>query len=189
MNALKNHNGMVNVYEYYERMQNEQIILYFQGEITNNLLTSLLQLMDERMEKKQEDLKIRRRVFSVLLECLQNIYNYQQMAQFNSDDLQAATLMIKRTEEAYHILTGNYMVNTRVENLKNKIEKVNAMTAEELKELYKEVLSRQQMTDTGGAGLGLIDMARKSGDKIGYEFDHINDEHTFYTLQVKVLVG
>jgi hypothetical protein len=41
-------------------------------------------------------------------------------------------------------------------------------------------------SDTGGAGLGLIDMARKSGEKIDYSFDNIDEIHCFYSLQIKI---
>ena len=179
---------MLNVYEYFKKMQDEKVILYFKGEITNNLLTSILQLVDDRLERKSEDLKIKKKVFSILLECLQNIYNYQQVHDFNNELLQSATLMIKKTQNAYYIITGNYIEKEIVDRLKEKLVKVNSLSSDELKGFYKEVLSRQRTeTSNGGAGLGLIDMARKSGEKINYSFDNINDEHCFYSLQVKVL--
>jgi hypothetical protein len=181
---------MVNVYDYFKRMQDENVILYFKGEITNSLLTSLLQLVDDRLDRKSEDVKIKRKVFSILLECLQNIYNYQQTYHQNlpdlSEEMQAATLMIKKIESSYYIITGNYMLRDKVETLKGKINKVNALSPDELKEFYKEVLSRQQMSETGGAGLGIIDMARKSGEKIDYSFDYVSEKLCFYSLQVKV---
>ncbi len=179
---------MLNVYEYFKKMQEDQVILYFKGEITNNLLTSLLQLLDDRLERKNEDLKVRKKVFSVLLECLQNIYNYQQYQPIPEEEAyyHAATLMIRRSTDAYYITTGNYMFRERVPKLENKIYKVNNMTPDELKEFYKEIISLQQPSETGGAGLGLIDMARKSGEKIAHAFDNVNDTYCFYTLQVKV---
>ncbi len=179
---------MLNVYEYFKKMQDDKVILYFKGEITNNLLTSILQLLDDRLERKNEDLKVRKKVFSVLLECLQNIYNYQQYQPIPEEEAyyHAATLMIRRTGDAYYIITGNYMFRERVPKLEAKIHKVNAMTPEELKEFYKEIISLQQHTETGGAGLGLIDMARKSGEKVAYHFDNITEKYCFYSLQVKV---
>jgi hypothetical protein len=34
--------------------------------------------------------------------------------------------------------------------------------------------------------MGLIDMARKSGSKLIYEFERINEDYSYYTLSVKV---
>lgn len=176
---------MLDIYSYYHKMQDEKVILYFKGEITNNLLTSILQLVDDKLERK-ESVRIKRKVFSILLECLQNIYNYHQQKDFSDEKSKSAILVIKKSEEAYTISTGNYLKNEKVEKLKKKIEKVNRLNQEELKEFYKEVLSRQEPSETGGAGLGLIDMARKSGEKISYEFNDADTEKTFYTLEVKV---
>ncbi|TAF64798.1 MAG: hypothetical protein EAZ55_10360 [Cytophagales bacterium] len=177
---------MLNVYEYFKKMQDEDIILYFKGEITDSLLTSILQLIDDKLEKKIEDSKVKKKVFSILLECLQNIYNYYQH-QEEDQHWNTAILMIKKTEGAYFVITGNYMRNERVEKLRSKLIKVNNMTPEELKEYYKEILNANKAeSDTGGAGLGLIDIARKSGEKIDYSFDVVNEKHCFYSLQVKV---
>jgi hypothetical protein len=177
---------MLNVYEYFKKMQDEKVVLYFKGEITNSLLTSILQLVDDGLERKNEDIKIKRKVFSVLLECLQNIYNYQQTYPTDQESYQSATLMIQRTQNAYFISTGNYMSNQKISELQDKILKVNTLSYDELKDFYKEVLSRQEPTETGGAGLGLIDMARKSGEKITYNFDSISENYSFYSLQVKI---
>ncbi len=179
---------MISVYEYFQKMQEEQVLLYFKGDITNNLLTSLLQLIDDRLERKSEDIKIKRKVFSILLECLQNIYNYQQFNQFDNEELQSATLMVRRTEEAYYIVTGNYIKAEKVEILENKILKINALSSDELKGYYKEIISNNERSEAGGAGLGLIDMARKSGEKIEYSFEKADEINYFYILQIKVTI-
>ena len=37
-----------------------------------------------------------------------------------------------------------------------------------------------------GGGLGMIDIARKTGEKIDYKFLEINDKISFFTLNIKV---
>jgi len=180
---------MLDIYDYFKKMQDDNIVLYFKGEITDNLLTSILQLIDDKLEKRIEDKSVKRKVFSVLLECLQNIYNYYNHQEMNSAIYNSAILMIKKSDEAYYVITGNFMKSSRVEKLKSKIEKVNTLTKDELKEYYKQSLDRNEPdSDTGGAGLGLIDIARKSGERIDYAFDTINDEHSFYSVQVKISI-
>lgn len=179
---------MVSVYDYFQKMQTEDIILYFKGEITDSLLTSILQLIDDKLDKREEDKKVKRKVFNILLECLQNIYNYYQSQEENNKTLNSAILMIKKLEDAYYVITGNYMKINRVDKLKSKLDKVNSMSRDELKEWYKQVIDEPVKSDTGGAGLGLIDIARKSGEKIGYHFDAVNDTHCFYSLEVKVVI-
>ena len=55
---------------------------------------------------------------------------------------------------------------------------------EELKELYRGILDVGTVTSGNGAGLGLIDLARKSGRKVSYNFEEIDDKFSFFTLMV-----
>ena len=69
---------------------------------------------------------------------------------------------------------------------KDKLEDINAMGKEELKEFYKNVLNNGQMSEKGGGGLGMIDIARKSGQKLDYGFMPFDDNHSFFSLNVNI---
>jgi len=70
--------------------------------------------------------------------------------------------------------------------LRDKLNLVNGMEKEELKAYYKQVLSEGNMSEKGTAGLGMIDIARKSGEKLEYDFLDINDTTSFFSLTVKI---
>jgi hypothetical protein len=70
--------------------------------------------------------------------------------------------------------------------LKGKLEEINAMTADEVKELYKSVLADGKLSEKGGGGLGMIDIARKSGEKLDYGFIPFGPNTSFFSLNVKV---
>ena len=78
------------------------------------------------------------------------------------------------------------MLNSNTEKLKKKIDEINAMTKEELKSYYLESLKNTELSEKGGAGLGMIDMARKSGQKLDYRFDPLNDRFTFFSLMITI---
>jgi len=83
-------------------------------------------------------------------------------------------------------MTGNYMETKNVEELKGKLELVNSMDKLELKAYYKEILSNGTRSSKGTAGLGMIDIARKSGQKLDYYFEEIDTKMTFFSLTVKI---
>ena len=60
------------------------------------------------------------------------------------------------------------------------------MNAEELKTYYREVLSSNELSEKGGAGLGIIDLVRKSGNKIEYRFDTVNEQFSFFSMIVNM---
>jgi hypothetical protein len=94
--------------------------------------------------------------------------------------------MIGKSEDGYKIITGNYILNENVSGLKKRIDEINALTKEELKEYYKQVLTNGEMSLKGGGGLGIIDIARKSGEKLEYEFLPITDNISFFILNIKI---
>jgi hypothetical protein len=78
------------------------------------------------------------------------------------------------------------MLTKNVENLKSKLIRINGMTKEELKEYYKEVLNNDEFSSKGGGGLGMIDIARKSGQKLNFQFVPVDNNFTFFSLNIKI---
>jgi len=52
--------------------------------------------------------------------------------------------------------------------------------------LYKQVLTNGQVSDKGGGGLGIIDIAKKSGEKLDYGFMPVDDFNSFFSLNVSI---
>ena len=55
-----------------------------------------------------------------------------------------------------------------------------------LKVLYKEQRRKPVMDNASGAGLGLIDMARKASQPLAYEVQEIDNNTAFFTLKAVV---
>ncbi|MBU0764331.1 MAG: SiaB family protein kinase, partial [Bacteroidetes bacterium] len=49
-----------------------------------------------------------------------------------------------------------------------------------------DVLKNQGLSDKGGAGLGLVEMARKSGQKLKFAFEKVDDECSYFYLQINL---
>ena len=94
--------------------------------------------------------------------------------------------LTKNWQTTYHITSGNLIEKNKIENLENQLKKVNSLNKEELKLLYREVLENQEISDKGGAGLGLIEMARKSGQELKYDFKPFNEHFSFFYNQIEL---
>jgi hypothetical protein len=181
--------SLENIYDLYRTMERDNIMLSFKGLVTSDLLTSVLQIMESKMEFMEESPKIRKKVYNVLVECLQNLYHHIDLDEprprevFESD---SALFMISKSGDGYEIKTGNYIPAGQVVDLRQKLELINSMNKEELKEFYKKVLSGGEVSHKGTAGLGMIDIARKSGNKLDFEFLPVNTESSFFCLNVKI---
>jgi hypothetical protein len=97
-------------------------------------------------------------------------------------------IVITRKDGDFQITAGNFVTMEQVKFLTEKIEKINSLSPDELKEMYKFILNYQKISPKGGGGLGLIDMARKSDKKLGYKFYPYNESYCFYRLDIFVSI-
>lgn len=81
------------------------------------------------------------------------------------------------------------MNNDKTEGLKAKLDQINKLNPEEIRDKYKELMTQMEFSDKGGAGLGLLDIARKSANKFEYDFRKLGDKKSYFTLKVSIPVG
>jgi hypothetical protein len=181
-----------NIYNLYKTMEQENILLSFKGVVTSDLLTSVLQIMETKMDYMDESPKTKKKVFNVLVECLQNLYHHIDVNDENAEEQRkliekkSALFLIAKEADYFQIRTGNYVDKASAHELSEKLEKINGMDKDQLKQYYQEVLSSGTLSEKGTAGLGMIDIARKSGNKLEYQLLDINDKTSFFCLNVKI---
>ena len=180
---------MLDIFDFYDKMDKHNIMLSFKGNVTSELLTSILQIMESQMDNLDESPKMRRKVYNILVECLQNLYHHidEKIVDDSDTHERNAIFAIGKVNDKYSIITGNYMLTENTPALKDRLERVNAMSREDLKTYYKEVLSNGVMSEKGGGGLGMIDIARKSGSKLEFVFSPVDEKYSFFSLNIKVV--
>jgi hypothetical protein len=177
------------IYSLYQTMEQEKVILSFNGVVTSDFLTAVLDIMENKMNDLDESPKTKKKVYYVLVECLQNLYHHiedEEGVISNSKVSKAALVMIVKDEDGFLIQTGNYIDKKNVEKLDQRLKKINSLDKEDLRDYYREVLGNGSVSNKGTAGLGMIDIARKSGNKLEYEFLDIDEEFSFFSLNVKI---
>jgi hypothetical protein len=179
------------VFDLYSDLERHRVMLSFKGNLTPELVTALLGLVERKMDLIEKDNRVQKRVFNVVMECLQNLYHHNNQNSgadaLHPDDAQGV-VMIAQTDKGYSVLTGNFMAEGEVEQLKGHLDHVNALAPDELRDLYKEKLANGRYSASGGGGLGLIDIARRSGNKLEYGFVPFDTQSTFFSLNVNVPV-
>lgn len=181
---------MVDVYELYDKVHDNNVMLSFKGDITFDLVRSVLDIIEAKLEQVEDNPKTKKKVFNVLVECLQNLCHHVEVgdidATIGDHSNKVASLLIWKDEGAYYVATGNYLPAKHVEKLKSWLEKINANSKEELRLLYKEILNNNSFTEKGGGGLGFIDIARKSGRKLNFDFKTLDERFSFFSFQINI---
>jgi hypothetical protein len=83
-------------------------------------------------------------------------------------------------------MSGNPIRKSNVKGLDDKLQHINSLDKDGLKDLYKEIIKNTTISEKGGAGLGFVDMARKSGGKLEFEFPEMSADYCFFCLKVNV---
>ncbi len=179
------------IHDLYDELERQRVMLSFKGALSPDLITALLGAVERKMEGLESDPRTRKRVFNVVMECLQNLYHHNTKLREDQERPDAApepqgVVMIAHMDRGYSVLTGNFMAGIEVEQLKNHLDRINGLPADALREFYRETLADGKFGRNGGGGLGMIDIARKSGGKLEYGFVPYDKDNAFFSLNVNV---
>ena len=171
------------VYDFYKTMKAHEITLVYEGAITHQITKAFTSLTETNMAKEAEDSNVQRKVFHVMVECLQNISRHAEENEENTALFAGRGIfMVSKGEEEYHVTTGNMIENDKKQFLQDMLDNINSLDKEGLKELYKKQMREGRLSEKGGAGLGFIDIARKTGKKLQYHFIPASDTASFFLL-------
>jgi hypothetical protein len=171
------------VYDFYVKMKKNNINLAYEGEITHQITKAFTSLTENNMIKEEDPNAVQKKVFHVMVECLQNISKHAE----NRNNIVTSKdgrgiFMVSKNDLEYNVTTGNVIDNDKVPELREILENINRLDPDGLKKLYKQQMREGRLSERGGAGLGFIDIARKTGQKLIYSFLTINEEKSFFVL-------
>lgn len=175
------------VYRFHNTMLEQKLSLVYEGEVNQSITKAFTSLAERNMNGSNEPTTMKRRVYHVMVECLQNICKHADNAETGESERPGSGIFIVGQEgDSYTITTGNVMSKDRIPGLIDLLNKVNEMDRDELKALYKEQMRSARLSDKGGAGLGFIDIAKKTGNDLEYRFEEVNEITSFFMLKTKV---
>lgn len=168
-------------YEFYDILDVGKMSYYYRGDLTQSITDGILALTETNLTKAQESVKVKKRIYTILVEGLQNITRHQDIA-----NERKSFFGVEQTGEFYFITMANIIESDKVQELSAQLDKINSLEKDELKTYYKQALVENELSAKGGAGLGLIEMARKSGSKLLYTFREIDDKTNYFYLRTYI---
>ena len=165
-------------------MMQQQVIVAFGGISCHALNVSILGTTEHGLHQLGERRGIRKRVVNVIMECLSNLTNHSCQTGTWADN---SSIILSRSKEYYLIETSNRITEEEKPLLTNRLNRINSLDNEQLRELFGQVLSSNVGSPKGGAGLGLIAMRRRTnGQKLDYQFSPLDDDTYRFHLQIRV---
>ena len=165
-----------------EIMMEGRLMFVYRGVVTNQNSEALLLLLEKEMEHSEFGFMGRKRLFMFVLESLQNVSRHSNSAEYSTMSL----VVYSKTDNGYTVTTGNVIGKEDEPVLRKQLNLLNTLDPNQIRELYRKKLSKASFSSRGGAGLGLIEMAKKTGNKLDYDFIEIDDKLRYFIISKSV---
>lgn len=149
----------------------ERLMFAYRGPFFDHLTEAIIGISEHTLEHQEELAKVNRKVSFLLVECFQNILKHGEKSPDANIYREDGVFSFRSLINAFYINSINRVLPEDRDRLQAMVEQVNSMDRQELKSFYKKQLEQNALSERGGAGLGLIELARKSGQPIRFEFE------------------
>ena len=174
------------IHQFRESMIDNKISLVYEGEITQQIVNVFSKIAEAKMDGNEHEVT-KRRVYHVMVECLQNVCKHGDEEEHSGDHgTGKGILLVGNNESQYMVTTGNMIGNEHVDSLVSTLNRINSLSPQEIKESYKQALRDSTISHKGGAGLGFIDMIKKTGNPVEFNIKKVNDESSFLVIGSRV---
>jgi hypothetical protein len=152
-------------------------------------MNEISEIFEQKMKMEYVNRTTVGKVFSMIVEQIENIMKYSDEKitdESVDEELRVGIIVIGRCEdEMFFVMTGNRIQNNKVDRVHKKLIRIKQMDKDELKQYYKQQRRKNPDSDSKGAGLGFIELARKASCPIEFGFKKIDDTSSFFTIKTK----
>lgn len=179
----------INLIDLQKKLRQDGILISFSGRFSQEIIEELGGAVKKYLETEATSQNNIFNVFSIFIEQTQNIKNYSAQKKgsvLGERIANSGIVAIGKSEMGYFVSSGNLIESRDMEPLVAQLEKITVQDKTGLKKLYKEQMKREMINSSTGAGLGLIDMARKASKPLNYSIIKVDEDTHFFTLQAQV---
>ncbi|MCL2809873.1 MAG: SiaB family protein kinase [Treponema sp.] len=183
----------IDMLQYNKMLMENNISIIYSGPLWADGIDGLADFLQRRLDIDEIALSMSQSVFSVFVEQLNNMLMYSventeiDFSEKTKSNIVKGIFLMGRHDNKYFLQTGNYMKSSNVELLKDRIDYLNTLDKQQLRNFLKEKRkSENDNPESKGAGLGLIEVARRSTSRIDYEFIPCEDGLTYFTMYVTI---
>lgn len=175
-------------------LRDKGIVFAYSGYVTEWVLSSVGDALKQKLTIEDADSRTIRSVFAVFVEQMQNIIRYSAEQAAPPDavsgaprpELRYGILTIGEDRGSYIVHAGNLVLSSDVPRLRERLSAIRAMDRDALRAAYKDQLRNGQGLDSRGAGIGLIEIARRASRPIEFDFMALDGDVAFFALKASI---
>lgn len=181
----------LSMHDLYKNLTNEGLIFCFCGSVSQSIVEGIGETLWQRMELEGTETSTISKVFPIFVEQMQNILNYSaeriSSEKSGGEELRFGIVAVGKSEERFYVCCGNYIEKQSAEMLTKRLNELQSMSKEELKELYKKQRKAAKLEGKAkGGGLGFIDMARRSSKPLEFDIIPVDDKKSFFAMTTTI---
>jgi hypothetical protein len=165
-----------------EFMGNKHIQMIYHGDFSQKTILHLIKMIEENLLHLKKDIGKAKKVLMVLIELLQNISKHGEKYLGNKEGI----FMLAKQGDDFVVSVGNWLATASINNITSHIEKINSFDEAGLNNFYSQTLMQGPGSEQGGAGVGLIDVALMSKEKIKFDTFRKDEMYSFGGISVKI---
>lgn len=159
----------------------DRLVFEHSGAIHGDLISNMLDQVEAQCHASGDPVMLRKRLMHVLVESVDNMRRHALGILAD-----ASFAILVRNRDGYCFITGNAVPIATALLLAKRVELLNAMEMVDLKEHYMRLLTNNSRSTNGGAGLGLLTLARKSMRPIITTSDTLGPFTSFFSFELQV---
>lgn len=176
----------MNLFALKEQLREAGILISFTGSFSHSIIEELGTAVKKYLESAESQKTAMMDVFSVYIEAAQNVRNYSERNGDGPAGSDASIVVIARSNSHYRIYAGNVVEAGDTAALASRLDELAGLDKAGLKNAYKEQLRKERPPGGQGAGLGLIEMARRASKPLEYSFTPLHDGRAYFSLSVEI---
>lgn len=184
-NLTPNQRALSHISAFHRLMDEKDIALVYCGEFSQELNKTLLAFTERKFKAENLEDNTRRRIFNIMVELLQNISKNKVETPEGTPEISSIFMLGTRKDE-FLLMSSNMISNEKVPPLRNRLDQVNSLDKEGLKQLYKDARLSSTFNENSGAGIGIIDIARKAESKLEYNFEEVDSKFSLFSLLIRI---
>lgn len=173
-------------YDFFKKFDTDTYSFIYQGHFRDKVTSAVINLIESNIESLTTFSRLRNKVSFLIIESFQNIIRHTDCLIVDKETNKSEFFITRNIGNIFYITSANFIENDKISILEEKLKNINKLEKKELKKLYLSILTNRKLSNKGGAGLGLIEMARKTGEKLDYDFIKVNNELSLFYFQLKL---
>lgn len=157
------------------------VVLEHAGAVLPEHISAVLGVVEGYSRLAGDHVSLRKRLIHVLVEAMDNLSRHGMS--MHGD---VSFVLVVRASDGYRVATGNAVPAATAVLLSHRMDILNSMPPEDLREHYLKLLANNNRSANGGAGLGLLTLARKCVLPIKTCSETMDQFTSFFTFEMKV---